>query len=886
MSLRLQQLNPVHHYMRRLFLAIVVSFGSVSALGQDLNGLETWKIIEGTLTLNIQHHILNEHGIQLYTDTASNSLTHSPTITLQIAPDSTIVVDTRDRRFVMVDGSIRFHESLNLQTPWLHRSLQKLTISTLSADDETKFSLIGEPGRNSQGLIFSVANIRLDPMGKVLLVDTDFVQFSPALTKLMGKRNLSDQSIGGMVLQLSFERYKDGQQIATPKSSTPLPIEGTTAVTIGPDIIVASLPNTGRQGSNYSVLCGDCYEFPLPSVESDCTSSLIVPCITVFSVGTTSCNVGDTRAQWYASTPAHPVIAQNMYRYEPHRFEQIGMSWLKHGFFAISGNLCGECMDVPGKECVDTREPCDSNADCAPDIECFDFRGKELGVGCSDPYNAGLNGMQSNLGPRSDVNPFTGVFPWPFRFFESPFTGTVIERRIQVLHDDLDPVTHSGAQYFVEGHYVSADDAQAGNGTNNVSFRPIFVDLQDVEFYRIAVFGTTRTELPAIRAWREIDDSVVETIVEVPNEGRFVLSAKAWLLNNGLWRYEYALQNINSDRACGSFSIPLPLGAALERIGFHDVDYHSDEIFDTTDWFPTVLDDQIIWATTPHIFDVNANALRWGTLYNFRFDTNIAPEPTTITIGLFKPGTPLAVDVASIGPSAGFVDCNNNDVTDVCDIDCSVPGCEQPCGTVPDCNNNRIPDDCESDCNGNMVADACDISGETSMDCNLNLLPDECDILAGTSDDCDENNVPDDCEILTDSDGDGIADCFDLCPFDTAPDGFCRCPDRDRCCLPSGICLDPGGLTRDECLAVGGTPDCILSTCREGCLLGDIDGDGDIDLHDLMSFQSCYSGSFDLPEYVLPAEDCLLRFDYDLDSDVDGLDLQEFIRDLKGPLTE
>jgi len=172
---RLQQLNPVRKYVRRVFLAIFVSIGSASALGQETNGLETWKIIEGTLTLNIQYNILNEHGIQLYPETTSNSLTHTSTLTLDIAPDSMIVVDTKDHQFVMIDGSIRFNEGLSLQSSWLHRSLRMLSISTSSTDGETKFSLNGKPGRNLQYLIFPGANIRLDPIGKVLIVDTDFV---------------------------------------------------------------------------------------------------------------------------------------------------------------------------------------------------------------------------------------------------------------------------------------------------------------------------------------------------------------------------------------------------------------------------------------------------------------------------------------------------------------------------------------------------------------------------------------------------------------------------------------------------------------------------------------------------------------------------------------
>jgi hypothetical protein len=46
----------------------------------------------------------------------------------------------------------------------------------------------------------------------------------------------------------------------------------------------------------------------------------------------------------------------------------------------------------------------------------------------------------------------------------------------------------------------------------------------------------------------------------------------------------------------------------------------------------------VSWATTPHSTDVNANAIRWGTMYNFRFDSNSPPVSGPVTIGLFKPG--------------------------------------------------------------------------------------------------------------------------------------------------------------------------------------------------------------------------------------------------------
>jgi hypothetical protein len=42
------------------------------------------------------------------------------------------------------------------------------------------------------------------------------------------------------------------------------------------------------------------------------------------------------------------------------------------------------------------------------------------------------------------------------------------------------------------------------------------------------------------------------------------------------------------------------------------------------------------WASATFAANPNANAIRWGTTYNFRFDANSAPTAGTITIGPFK----------------------------------------------------------------------------------------------------------------------------------------------------------------------------------------------------------------------------------------------------------
>ncbi len=97
------------------------------------------------------------------------------------------------------------------------------------------------------------------------------------------------------------------------------------------------------------------------------------PAYFAYDIGTVSCNVGNVNLLWISSTNQHPVIAQNIYRLKNGRLEQLGGSWVKHGFYALTQNLCSTCNGQG--ESV-------------------------LGVGCSDPYDFGLNGQQSSLGPR------------------------------------------------------------------------------------------------------------------------------------------------------------------------------------------------------------------------------------------------------------------------------------------------------------------------------------------------------------------------------------------------------------------------------------------------------------------------------------------------------
>lgn len=387
-------------------------------------------------------------------------------------------------------------------------------------------------------------------------------------------------------------------------------------LSIGPDVVVGELFGTASYGSEGGV--------------------------SAFSFGFVVCNLGDEPVAYVSFTNEHPVKTQNLYRLNDGRFEQIGMSWVVHAFFAVHGDACNAGCVGPGT-------------------------GALLGAGCSNTSSASIAGLRTVLAPRSPINPHTGNFPYPYSLDDPDceLCG-LIGRRLQVHDADLDPALNSGAIYFVEGQIVTADDSAAGNQNNNASYRPVeFTYLQSESLFVAWLVESTLVEQAAIRAWQAQDPSVVETEIQLPDEGFLILAAKTTDLENGMWRYEYALQNVNSDRSVRSFAIPLPHDAQVDNIGFHDVDYHSGEPFDPADWPPLLTEVSISWSTNSYQVDPEANALRWGTLYNFRFDAHACPGSTAVSLELFKPGVPTSITVTTTGPETG----NVGDFTEDCVLD-------------------------------------------------------------------------------------------------------------------------------------------------------------------------------------------------------------------------
>src|SRR5204862_2247151 len=119
---------------------------------------------------------------------------------------------------------------------------------------------------------------------------------------------------------------------------------------------------------------------------------------------------------------------------------------------------------------------------------------------------------------------------------------------------------------------ISPGDAGAGNGLNNASYRPVAITLTGGDATLLLAGSVVRAQ-PAIYAWQALDPSVVVTSVRAAGEGTFFVASRGTDLGTGSWRYEYAVENLNSDLACGSVRVSFPHASATQ-VGFHDVDYH------------------------------------------------------------------------------------------------------------------------------------------------------------------------------------------------------------------------------------------------------------------------------------------------------------------------
>jgi hypothetical protein len=364
------------------------------------------------------------------------------------------------------------------------------------------------------------------------------------------------------------------------------------------------------------------------------------------AAGTDSCNNGDQPVDWFElPNTDHPVVPQNLYRMSGgannnERFEQIGQSWMKHTFEALEDTVCGTC----------------NTSGCTT--------GTHLCPGCSDPYVASLNSFQSGLGSRAWINAFTGVFPSTANNHSNPpHSHDGVSHRIRVEVSDLNTALNQGATYFAEAAYITPHEytwcqshPDQCNMYNNVSYRQF--NVSGTTSFTFSPAAPTVRMQPAVMAWAGATVNQVQP--DPGNDGIWFMGYKVTNPSPGVYHYEYALYNENLDRSIQSFSVPLGAGANISNIGFHappqEPGWANDGTFNnqgysSAPWTVTQAVNSITWNSETFAQNQNANAVRFGTLYNFRFDSDQPPQSANATVGFFKTGSPMTVGIQA--PAGG-----------------------------------------------------------------------------------------------------------------------------------------------------------------------------------------------------------------------------------------
>jgi hypothetical protein len=256
----------------------------------------------------------------------------------------------------------------------------------------------------------------------------------------------------------------------------------------------------------------------------------------------------------------------------------------------------------------------------------------------------------------------------------------------------LSTTLNPGATYFAEAQYVTPHEYQwcvanpgQCNMYNNVSYRRYSVNGTASPFSFTPQASTVRTK-PAIEGWPGA--TVVELRPDPGVDGVAFIAYKVTETSPGTWHYEYAVYNQNLDRGVQSFSIPVGDGVTLTNLGFYAPPQHPGTTFDgtfnnlgfsSTPWTADQTGGAVTWTTETLAQNQNANAIRWGSMYNFRFDSNRPPASMNATVGFFKTGGPITALVQ--GPESSVV------------VNVSISGRVATAGGIPIRNANVILDD-------------------------------------------------------------------------------------------------------------------------------------------------------------------------------------------------
>ncbi len=328
------------------------------------------------------------------------------------------------------------------------------------------------------------------------------------------------------------------------------------------------------------------------------------------------CNPGSINIEWRAPMlPDHPKFGFLAARLVGDRLVQISdWSYCKHAFYALSSpSVCGG--------------------------SCQGTNGSQLGVSCSDIYSNGNNADRNYLGPPAEIDPWLGTWTPLGSYFDvgDPQTGLgpadsvrslstngfdSVKNRVTIREADLVGAT-SGSLFFQI--FVICEGEPVQNRANNIRSRPFHLSWSGSSWS--ASTSGTSTYGSVLSRWTGASSALAGN---GNDDGRFEVAVKVTGPVDGLWHYEYAVLNLDNHRGGAAFRLPVCPTGRVVNLGCRDID--QDPL---NDWSASVANGEITFAAPAN------NPHNWNQLFNFWFDSDVAPVVGNATI-----------DQARIGPGA------------------------------------------------------------------------------------------------------------------------------------------------------------------------------------------------------------------------------------------
>jgi hypothetical protein len=363
-------------------------------------------------------------------------------------------------------------------------------------------------------------------------------------------------------------------------------------------------------------------------------------------------NIGATTVSWHQmfSLPSapynndqHPFLVWNLYRVDADgALHQLAASGAKHAFNTIN-KTCG----------------CSDHQNNYPT--------------CEDSYSNYSNDVAAThtpnyLGPRSEIIPATGQWGRCLSVFDKNCNAAMdsdggalddFQYRLRARENEISATAQPGANFYFEYWYVIRGQ---GNIYDAMGYRPVSFSKYpgSGSNYLWDVAAGTFANGPVVNLWVDPANPPAganNSELATP-EGHARVAVRTTALGGGLYRYDYAVMNLDFARATidpahasepnlhvlsatgfSAFALPISPGAAVSNFTFNDADDDA-----SNDWSATQSGGLLRWQAPA------GHSLDWGTLFRFSFTADRAPVAASAPLDVASAGAPVTYLARTLAP--------------------------------------------------------------------------------------------------------------------------------------------------------------------------------------------------------------------------------------------